>query len=96
MVNHATAQSLELFTPEVIASETPAGTIAVEFVRWCCSHGDNFRNSPDATNLQFWLRKTEIQLAKSDEGIVLAESRHLLMKRIEQHVRKSATPLAES
>jgi len=95
MANHATSPSLELFTPEVIASETPTGSIAVEFVRWCCSHGDNFRNSPDATNLQYWLRKTEIKLAKADEGDVLAESRHLLMKRIEQHVRKS-TPLSES
>jgi len=96
MANHATAPSLELFTPEVIASETPAGSIAVEFVRWCCSHGDDFRNSPDATNLQFWLSKTNTRLSKVDEGYVLTESRHLLMKRIEQHVRKSSTAMAES
>ena len=91
MGNSATAQSLELFTPEVIASETPLGSIAVEFVRWCCSHGEDFRNSPDATNLHFWLRKTNSTLSNSDEGHVLAESRKLLLKRIEQHVRKSAT-----
>jgi len=96
MANHGIAQSLELFTPEVIASETPTGSIAVEFVRWCCSHGDSFRNSPDATNLQYWLRKTQTLLAKEDEGGVLAESRHLLMKRIEQHVRKSASSSVES
>jgi len=96
MAKQATANSLELFTPEVLASETPAGGIAVEFVRWCCNQGDEFRNSPDATNLQFWLRKTNTNLSKADEGAVLAESRHLLMKRIEQHVRKSSTVLAES
>jgi len=96
MANQASVQSLELFTPEVIASETPAGSIAVEFVRWCCSHGDNFRNSPDATNFQYWLRKTNTTISKSDEADVLAESRRLLMKRIEQQVRKSASTLAES
>jgi hypothetical protein len=91
MQNAARLATPDLFTPEVMIAETPVGNQAREFVRWCCSVGDDFRNSPDATNLQFWARKTKSRIAKSEEGEILAEARRLFLKRIEQHVRKAAT-----
>jgi len=78
-----------LFTPENMTAETPIGTQARDFVRWCFSVGDNFRNSPDATNLQSWLKKSEIKVSKAEESEILVEARRLFHRKLEQHVRRS-------
>ncbi|HLQ76380.1 MAG TPA: hypothetical protein VK210_03445 [Terriglobia bacterium] len=94
MRNEAMAETPDLFSPEVMAAETTVGNHAREFVGWCCSLGDNFRNSPDATNFQYWLRQTKIKTTKAEEGEILAEARRLFMRKVEQHVRKAATAAA--
>jgi len=90
MRNDLTVDTPSLFSPEVIAAETPAGNHAREFVRWCWSLGDNFRNSPDATNFQFWMKRAKVKISKSEESEVLSEARRLFMKKVEQHVRRAA------
>jgi hypothetical protein len=62
---------------------------AKEFVRWCCSFGSNFRNSPDLTNLRYWAQKNKIRLKDRDEAEILDAARPLFLKRVEQDVRKS-------
>jgi len=62
---------------------------AKEFVRWCCSFGADFRNSPDITNLRFWAQKNQVKLKEAGEKEILETARPLLLKRIEQQVRKS-------
>ena len=62
---------------------------AKEFVRWCCSFGADFRNSPDVANLRYWSQKNKIKIKDSDEAEILDIARSMLLKRIEQAVRKS-------
>jgi hypothetical protein len=62
---------------------------AKEFVRWCCSFGTDFRNSPDVSNLRYWAQKNKITISGSEEGEVLDTARSIYSKRIEQSVRKS-------
>src|SRR5437764_15274893 len=90
MRNETFAGTMELFTPEVMVGETPVGNHAREFVRWCCSHGDNFRNSPDGTNFQYWMKKSKLKVSGAEESDILVEARRLFMKKIEQHVRRAA------
>jgi hypothetical protein len=90
MRNETMLNTPELFTPEVMAAETPAGNTAREFVRWCCNLGDGFRNSPDAINLQSWLKKSKQKVSKGEEAEILAEARRLYLKKVEQHVRRAA------
>jgi hypothetical protein len=63
--------------------------LAREFVRWCCSFGPNFRNSPDVTNLRYWSHKNRLKLDGREEAEILVTARPLFLKRIEQLVRKS-------
>src|SRR5579862_5912479 len=35
---------------------------AKDFVRWCCSFGADFRNSPDITNLRYWAQKNNVKI----------------------------------
>ena len=71
---------------------------AKDFVRWCCSFGADFRNSPDRTNLRYWAQKNKIKLKGGDEAEILDIARPLFLKRIEQSTRnleraeKSAAP----
>jgi hypothetical protein len=51
--------------------------------------GDNFRNSPDATNLQSWLKKGDIKMSKAEESEILAEARRIFHRKLEQHIRRS-------
>jgi len=91
-----------LFTPEllngnesldVIASpEKSTDVIARDFVQWCWSFGNDFRNSPDITNLRSWLRKGETNPSASEEEEILAEARRLFLKRVEQAIRKADVP----
>jgi len=62
---------------------------AKEFVRWCCSFGPDFRNSPDITNLRYWAKKTKTKIAERNEVEVLETARPLFVKRIEQAMRKA-------
>lgn len=62
---------------------------AKDFVRWCCSMGADFRNSPDITNLRYWAQKNKVKIKDREEAIVLETARQLYLKRIEQLTRKS-------
>ena len=62
---------------------------AKDFVRWCCSFGAGFRNSPDITNLRYWAWKNKVKITSSDEVEILDAARPIFLKRIEQSVRKS-------
>ena len=63
---------------------------AKDFVRWCCSFGNGFRNSPDITNLRFWAQKTKVEFSESHETEILETARPMFLKKIEQLVRKAA------
>jgi len=52
MRNEAIVETPELFTPEVMAAETPVGNQAMECVGGTCNAADIVRNSPDAANFQ--------------------------------------------
>ena len=71
------------------APPSPSYLHAKEFVRWCCSFGDGFRNSPDLTNLRYWAHKSKIKVKEREEKEIIEAARPMLLKRIEQSVRKS-------
>jgi hypothetical protein len=89
MRNETMSDTPELFGPENLIAESPVGIHAREFVRWCFSPGDGFRNSPDNTNFQTWLKKGKIKVSKAEEAEILTEARRLFMKKVEQHVRRA-------
>jgi hypothetical protein len=60
---------------------------AKDFVKWCCSFGPEFRNSPDASNLRYWAHKNKINLL--NERDILDSAREIYLKRIEQRVREA-------
>jgi hypothetical protein len=62
---------------------------AKEFVRWCCSFGADFRNSPDISNLRYWAHRNKVRIKEREETEVLETARSLFLKRIEQAVRKA-------
>jgi hypothetical protein len=62
---------------------------AKDFVRWCCSFGDGFRNSPDVANLRYWAHKSKIRIKERDEAEVLETARSLFLRRVELAIRKS-------
>ena len=63
---------------------------AKDFVRWCCSFGPDFRNSPDLTNLRYWAQKNRVHIEERELPDVLETARPLFLKRIEQALRKTA------
>ena len=62
---------------------------AKDFVRWCCSFGPDFRNSPDITNLRYWAQKHKVRMVDREEREILETARPLFLKRIEQAVRQA-------
>ena len=82
--------SSEPIPPLTTAVDEPAreeptpNKVARDFVRWCCSFGRDFHNSPDVTNLRYWLHQTKVKTADLDEDELLLEARRLYVKRIEQ------------
>jgi hypothetical protein len=62
---------------------------AKEFVRWCCSFGDEFRNSPDIANLRYWAYQNKLKIREREEFDILDAARPAFLKRIEQSVRKA-------
>lgn len=78
-------------TPSLFDAPPPVTVShAKDFVRWCCSLGGDFRNSPDIANLRYWAQKTEVKFKDGEEAAVLEAARALFLKRIEQLTRKSA------
>jgi hypothetical protein len=76
--------------PSLFDAPPPASYVhAREFVRWCCSFGLDFRNSPDVANLRYWAHKNKIRIAQGDEAEILDTARSMFLKRLEQAVRKS-------
>jgi hypothetical protein len=73
------------------APPPPAVSQAKEFVRWCCSFGNDFRNSPDIANLRYWARMKKVKIKERDEAEILHAARVAFLKRIEQLMRKSET-----
>jgi hypothetical protein len=77
--------------PEQPRPEKRAAKLAAEFVRWCCSFGRDFRNSPDITNLRFWIEKTKLKLKPQEEAELLDAAQTAFRKHIEQLMRRSET-----
>jgi hypothetical protein len=97
MRNLVSSDTPNLFSPEVVSAasaateepireETTPYRIARDFVKWCFSFGSDFRNSPDVSNLRYWLNKTKVESAGMEEHEVLTEARRIYMKRVEQSV----------
>ena len=82
----------ELFQDTPTLFDAPqAATIshAKDFVRWCCSFGPDFRNSPDVANLRYWAKKNNVEIIEGDEVEILEAARIAFLTRIEQFMRKS-------
>jgi len=78
--------------PSASLFDSPPSTAYVQakdFVRWCCSFGSDFRNSPDITNLRYWSHKNKMKLDEHNETEILEAARPLFLKRVEQAVRKA-------
>jgi hypothetical protein len=89
----------DLFTPNLLKADEPAvsadsssGVLARDFVQWCWGVGDGFHNSPDLTNLQYWLQKNQHNPSQIAEKEILVEARRLYLKKVEQAVRKADVP----
>jgi hypothetical protein len=69
----------------------PSATVsnARSFVKWCCSFGDGFRNSPDIANLRYWAQKNKVHIATGEESVVLEAARALFLRRIEHLTQNS-------
>ena len=96
MRNITSVDPPNLFTPDLMKEVEPAvnpesssGVLARDFVQWCWSVGDDFHNSPDITNLQFWLQKIKSSNSQAKEDEILVEARRLYLKKVEQAVRKA-------
>jgi hypothetical protein len=77
------------------APPSPSYLHAKEFVRWCCSFGTEFRNSPDITNLRYWAQKNKLKIKDREESDILNAARAAYLKKVEQSVRK-AEPKTEA
>jgi hypothetical protein len=62
---------------------------AKDFVKWCWSFGDGFRNSPDISNFRYWAQKNKLSILDREEMDVLNSARALFLKRIGQRTRKA-------
>ena len=102
-MRHATPlETPSLFTPEFLNGSESLEIVegpqkssdihARDFVRWCFSFGTDFHNSPDITNLRFWLHKGQLDPTAIEEEEILVEARRLFLKKVEQAVRKADVP----
>jgi len=77
-------------TPTLFDAPPPASiSQAKDFVRWCCSFGDGFRNSPDIANLRYWAQTNQVRIKERDETEILQAAKTAFLKRIEQLMSKS-------
>jgi hypothetical protein len=80
-------------TPTLFDAPPPDTIVhAKDFVRWCCSFGSTFHNSPDITNLRYWARKNKITIKARNEAEILEAARAVFLKRIE-HLMRQAQPV---
>jgi len=70
--------------------EKSTSRLARDFVRWCWSFGAEFRNSPDVTNLRYWIHKHKLKIKHREEAEILQSARMLFLRRIELLIKKSA------
>ena len=63
--------------------------LARSFVRWCCSFGEEFRNSPDEGNLRAWAGQEGFRYKSDQEKQILTSARELYLKRIVSTLSKS-------
>ncbi len=83
-------QDISLETPSLFDAPPPATTTyAKDFVKWCCSFGAGFHNSPDVANLRYWAKKMKVKIKEREEPAVIEAAHGLFLKRIEQQTRKS-------
>ena len=83
-------------TPTLFDAPPPeAVSRARDFVKWCCSFGTSFRNSPDVTNLRYWAQQNKVKIKDRDEAEILQAARAAFLKRIEQQVRSALAREAE-
>ena len=82
MRNITSVDPPNLFTPQLVAEgeaavreDSSSGLLAHEFVRWCWGVGDDFHNSPDLTNLQYWLQKNGNHPTQIEEKEILVEEK---------------------
>jgi hypothetical protein len=88
--DYLSMRELSQDTPTLFDAPPPATVLqAKDFVRWCCSFGTNFRNSPDIGNLRYWAQKNKVKIKQRDEIEILQAARAAFRKRIEQLTRKS-------
>ncbi len=86
-------RELDQDTPGLFDAPPPPTTSqARDFVRWCCSFGGDFRNSPDISNLRYWAQKNKINIKDRDEISILEAAREAFLKRVQQSVRKAEQP----
>jgi hypothetical protein len=81
--------------PEEGAAESAARSperVARDFVRWLFSFGKDFRNSPDLTNLRFWLRRQNFDVGNEEEQEIAAVARVLFSKKLSETLRKADPP----
>ena len=71
------------------SSPTTSSQLARNFVRWCCSFGKEFRNSPDEANLRAWAEKEGFLYKSTQEKQILKAAQELYLKRIVSLLRKS-------
>ncbi len=77
-------------TPTLFDAPPPENiSHARDFVRWCCSFGNSFRNSPDIANLRYWAHKNKIKIKERSETEILESARAAFLRRIDQLMRKS-------
>src|SRR5207247_1622601 len=81
--------------PRELKDEKGTDRLAKDFVRWCCSFGAEFRNSPDITNLRYWAQKNKLKIKDREESDILNAARAAYLKKVEQSVRK-AEPKTEA
>ena len=74
---------------EELPDEKGPERAARDFVRWCFSFGETFRNSPDLINLRYWAQRTKTKLKDSEDQDILSVARPLFFKRVEQITRKA-------
>ncbi len=77
--------------PAILSDDKIKDRIARDFIGWCCSFGNDFRNSPDIANLRFWAQRAKVKLKEEDEAKVLATAALLFLKRLEQLTRSEPT-----
>ena len=99
MMARSNVQARSLFETERIDAPSPSrktgpAGIAQGFVRWCCSFGKDFRNSPDAGNLRAWAEREAVQYHLAQEARILKAARELYGKRVASSLRKATEKTA--